>query len=64
MLHIARSSDFMQIAGNHRYSPACTRLLSQYKTMLRLVGDDVKSIEEFMARYRVSLPSTLYEYYL
>ena len=36
-----------------RYSPACTRLLSQYKTMLKLVSDDVPSIEQFMARYRV-----------
>jgi hypothetical protein len=36
-----------------RYAPACTRLLSQYKTMLGLVGDDVPSIEGFMARYRV-----------
>lgn len=37
-----------------RYSPACTRLLSQYKTMLKLVGDDVPSIEDFMSRYHVS----------
>lgn len=36
-----------------RYSPACTRLLSQYKTMLKLVGDDVPSIDEFMSRYKV-----------
>lgn len=36
-----------------RYSPACTRLLSQYKTMLKLLGDAVPSLEEFMARYRV-----------
>ena len=36
-----------------RYSPACTRLLSQYMTMLKLVGPDVPSIEEFMSRYRV-----------
>ncbi|KAF7291884.1 Vacuolar protein sorting-associated protein 28 [Mycena indigotica] len=35
------------------YSPACTRLLSQYKTMLKLVGDDVPSIEQFMSRYRM-----------
>jgi ESCRT-I complex subunit VPS28 len=37
-----------------RYSPACTRLLSQYKTMLKLVGPDVSSIEDFMMKYRVS----------
>lgn len=38
-----------------RYSPACTRLIAQYKTMLKLVGDSVPSIEEFMAKYRVRL---------
>lgn len=37
-----------------QYSPACTRLLSQYKTMLKLVGHDVPSIEDFMTRYKVS----------
>jgi ESCRT-I complex subunit VPS28 len=35
------------------YSPACTRLLSQYKTMIKLVGDIVPSIEAFMVRYKV-----------
>lgn len=45
------------------YSPACTRLLSQYKTMLKLVGNDVPSVEDFMARYHVcskmlSVPET------
>src|ERR1700733_11314182 len=43
----------LTILASKRYSPACTRLLSQYKTMLKLVGDDVPSIEEFMKRYRV-----------
>ncbi|TFK34025.1 vacuolar protein sorting-associated [Crucibulum laeve] len=42
------------------YSPACTRLLSQYKTMLKLVGDDVPSIEEFMGRYRMDNPAALH----
>ena len=36
------------------YSPACTRLLSQYKTMLKLLGSDVPGVDEFMKRYRVS----------
>ena len=36
-----------------RYSPACTRLLSQYKTMLKLLGSDVPNVDEFMKRYRV-----------
>ncbi|TEB22096.1 vacuolar protein sorting-associated protein 28 [Coprinellus micaceus] len=35
------------------YSPACNRLLSQYKTMFKLVEDEVPSIEEFMAKYRM-----------
>ncbi|EDR14428.1 vacuolar protein sorting-associated protein 28 [Laccaria bicolor S238N-H82] len=42
------------------YSPACTRLLSQYKTMLRLVGDDVPSVEEFMSRYKMDHPAALH----
>ncbi|KIJ96008.1 hypothetical protein K443DRAFT_682612 [Laccaria amethystina LaAM-08-1] len=42
------------------YSPACTRLLSQYKTMLRLVGDDVPSVEEFMSRYKMEHPAALH----
>ncbi|KAI0031284.1 vacuolar protein sorting-associated protein 28 [Vararia minispora EC-137] len=42
------------------YSPACTRLLSQYKTMLKLLGDDVSSIEGFMSRYRMDLPAALH----
>ena len=36
-----------------RYSPACTRLLSQYKTMSKLVEEDVPSIDQFMSQYRV-----------
>ncbi|GBE86707.1 Vacuolar protein sorting-associated protein [Sparassis crispa] len=42
------------------YSPACTRLLSQYKTMLKLVGDTVPSIEEFMTKYRMDHPAALH----
>lgn len=38
-----------------RYSPACTRLLSQYKTMMKLVADDVSSVESFMTAYKVDL---------
>jgi len=37
-----------------RYSPACTKLLSQYKTMSKLVEEDVPSVEQFMSQYRVS----------
>ncbi|KAF9465299.1 vacuolar protein sorting-associated protein 28 [Collybia nuda] len=42
------------------YSPACTRLIAQYKTMLKLVGDSVPSIEEFMKRYRMDHPAALH----
>ena len=36
-----------------RYSPTCTRLLSQYKMMSKLAEEDVPSIEQFMSQYRV-----------
>ncbi|EGO22545.1 hypothetical protein SERLADRAFT_357315 [Serpula lacrymans var. lacrymans S7.9] len=42
------------------YSPACTRLLSQYMTMLKLVKDEVPSIDEFMSRYRMDNPAALH----
>ncbi|GAB1525089.1 Vacuolar protein-sorting-associated protein 28 [Rhizoctonia solani] len=42
------------------YTPACTRLLSQYKTMLKLVGDSVPSVEEFMRRYNMDHPAALH----
>lgn len=46
-----------------RYTPACTRLLAQYKTILKLVTDPgpgagpkpVEDVGEFMRRYKVSL---------
>ncbi|KAF8959654.1 vacuolar protein sorting-associated protein 28 [Flammula alnicola] len=42
------------------YSPACTRLLSQYKTMVKLVGADVPSVDDFMKRYRMDNPAALH----
>ncbi|KZT29768.1 vacuolar protein sorting-associated protein 28 [Neolentinus lepideus HHB14362 ss-1] len=42
------------------YSPACTRLLSQYKTMHKLVSNDVPTIESFMKRYRMDCPAALH----
>ncbi|KAI5987276.1 VPS28 protein-domain-containing protein [Pisolithus orientalis] len=45
---------------HERYSPACTRLLSQYMTMLKLVKDSIPSIEEFMTRYRLDTPAALH----
>ncbi|KAG1858739.1 hypothetical protein DFJ58DRAFT_781436 [Suillus subalutaceus] len=43
-----------------QYSPACTRLLSQYMTMLKLVKDSVPSIDQFMTRYRMDNPAALH----
>ncbi|KAG9086460.1 Vacuolar protein-sorting-associated protein 28 [Ceratobasidium sp. 392] len=37
-----------------------TELLSQYKTMLKLVGDSVPSVEEFMKRYNMDHPAALH----
>ncbi|KAF9233724.1 vacuolar protein sorting-associated [Melanogaster broomeanus] len=42
------------------YSPACTKLLSQYMTMLKLVKDSVPSVEQFMSRYRMDNPAALH----
>ncbi|KAI5987852.1 vacuolar protein sorting-associated [Pisolithus albus] len=42
------------------YSPACTRLLSQYMTMLKLVKDSIPSIEVFMTRFRLDTPAALH----
>ncbi|EPQ52824.1 vacuolar protein sorting-associated protein 28 [Gloeophyllum trabeum ATCC 11539] len=42
------------------YSPACTRLLSQYKTMHKLVSNDVPTIETFMKRNRMDCPAALH----
>ncbi|KIO29881.1 hypothetical protein M407DRAFT_242413 [Tulasnella calospora MUT 4182] len=43
-----------------QYSPACTRLLGQYKTMLKLVSADVPSLEEFMKKYNMDNPAALH----
>ncbi|KZO92850.1 vacuolar protein sorting-associated protein 28 [Calocera viscosa TUFC12733] len=40
-----------------QYTPACTRLLAQYKTMLKLVPEEVPSLEAFMRRYNMDAPA-------
>lgn len=45
-------ADVTGMAGS-RYGPACSRLLAQFKTMMKLVGDSVTSVEAFMSEYRV-----------
>jgi hypothetical protein len=37
----------------HRYTPECTKLLAQYKTTLKLLGDAVPSLDAFCSEYRV-----------
>lgn len=37
-----------------RYAKECLRLLGQYKTVLKVLGDDVPSLEAFVSEYRVS----------
>ncbi|KAF9266847.1 ESCRT-1 complex, Vps28 subunit [Marasmius fiardii PR-910] len=43
------------------YTPACTRLLSQYNTIMKqkVIKDEVPSIEEFMKRYRMDSSAAL-----
>jgi ESCRT-I complex subunit VPS28 len=38
----------------NRYAKECLRLLGQYKTVLKVLGDDVPSLEAFVSEYRVS----------
>ena len=42
-----------------RYAPACIRLLAQYKSLMKLVGEDVGGVEAFMKRYKVDHISLL-----
>jgi hypothetical protein len=37
-----------------RYAPACIKLLAQYKSLMKLVGDDIGGVESFMKRFKVS----------
>lgn len=42
-----------------RYAPACIKLLAQYKSLMKLVGDDIGGVEPFMRRFKVSHPSII-----
>ncbi|KAI5477495.1 hypothetical protein MNV49_006341 [Pseudohyphozyma bogoriensis] len=42
------------------YAPACSRLLAQYKTIMKLVGESVPSVEAFMAEYRMDCTAALH----
>lgn len=49
-----------------RYAPACMKLLAQYKSLLKLVHEDLDSdpsyrgLEGFMRRYRLDYPAALH----
>ncbi|EJU03871.1 vps28 protein [Dacryopinax primogenitus] len=40
-----------------QYTPACMKLLAQYKTMLKLIPEEVPSLEAFMRRYNMDFPA-------
>lgn len=40
--------------SSKEYEPACTRLLAQYKSVMKVVGEEIGGVETFMKRYRVS----------
>ncbi|CAK9786541.1 ESCRT-1 complex, Vps28 subunit [Cutaneotrichosporon oleaginosum] len=42
------------------YAPACTRLLAQYKSLMKLVGEEIGGVETFMKRYRMDHPAALH----
>lgn len=44
------------IGLSSRYTPECTKLLAQYKTTLKLLGDAVPSLDAFVSEHRVREP--------
>eukprot|EP00124_Ichthyophonus_hoferi_P002541 Ihof_evm3s177 gene=Ihof_evmTU3s177 len=41
------------------YTPACEKLIAQFKTCMNLLKDDVPSLEAFMKEYKLSCPAAL-----
>jgi ESCRT-I complex subunit VPS28 len=35
------------------YAPACIKLLAQYKSLMKLVGEEIGGVEVFMKRFKV-----------
>ncbi|WVR08552.1 hypothetical protein IAU60_005607 [Kwoniella sp. DSM 27419] len=42
------------------YAPACIKLLAQYKSLMKLVGEDVGGVELFMKRFKMDHPAALH----
>ena len=38
-----------------RYAPACIKLLAQYKSLMKLVSEEIGSLDAFMKRFKVCL---------
>jgi ESCRT-I complex subunit VPS28 len=45
-----------EIGLTGRYTPACIKLLAQYKSLMKLVSDEIGTIEAFMKRFKVGHP--------
>ncbi|EIM19388.1 vacuolar protein sorting-associated protein 28 [Wallemia mellicola CBS 633.66] len=61
---IIQSLDYLERAyvrdsiNQSEYSPACVKLLAQFKTILKLVAGDIAgSVDEFMAEYKMDCPA-------
>ncbi|KAJ1913089.1 Vacuolar protein-sorting-associated protein 28 [Tieghemiomyces parasiticus] len=39
------------------YTPACSKLIAQYKSILNLVSNDVPDVQKFMADYKLNCPA-------
>ncbi|WOO79348.1 Vacuolar protein sorting-associated protein 28 [Vanrija pseudolonga] len=46
--------------SSKEYAPACTRLLAQYKSLMKLVGEDIGGVEAFMKRFKMDHPAALH----
>ncbi|KAL2914700.1 Vacuolar protein-sorting-associated protein 28 [Polyrhizophydium stewartii] len=54
--HLERAYIRDQISAQE-YTPACQRLIAQFKTSISLLQDVVPSVPHFMAEYRLSCPA-------
>ena len=54
---------YSTIPLTRRYAPACIRLLAQYKSLIKLLGEDlggIGGVETFMKRYKMDHPAALH----
>ena len=53
--HTLPITRWIKLTVETRYAPACIKLLAQYKSLMKLVGDDIGGVEPFMKRFKVGL---------